>query len=112
MSARATSPHEWVDDFRASVAAQLADIHPSPQCICHEYFSEMHAATDAGDMDEFARLVHLVQDKIANEPFWNEEVARSAANPSYRVRYFRPDVTGRRAGKSAAVARALKGGAP
>jgi hypothetical protein len=29
MSARATSPHEWVDDFRASVAAQLADIHPS-----------------------------------------------------------------------------------
>jgi hypothetical protein len=51
--------HEWIDTFHDSMAAQLEEIHPSAQCICHEYFGEMHMAIDAGDMTEFARLLQL-----------------------------------------------------
>jgi hypothetical protein len=79
--------HDWIDTFRDSMAA--LEIHPSAQCICHEYFSEMHMAIEAGDMTEFARLLRLTQDKIADELFWEEEKRRSAADPNYVVRYFR-----------------------
>jgi hypothetical protein len=89
MSAGALDMHEWVATFRDSMAAQLEEIHPSAQCICHEYFGEMHMAIEAGDMAEFARLLQLTQDKIADELFWEEEKQRSAADPSYAVRYFR-----------------------
>jgi hypothetical protein len=89
MTACALNMHQWIEDFRASVAAQIAQIHPSAQCICHEYFGDMHAAAHAGDPDELARLVRLTQDKIADELFWEEEKRRSAVDPSYRVRHFR-----------------------
>ena len=89
MSADALSMHDWIDTFRDSMAAQLQEIHPSAQCICHEYVSEMHMAIEAGDMTEFARLLRLTQDKIADELFWEEEKQRSAAYPSYPVRHFR-----------------------
>jgi hypothetical protein len=81
--------HEWIDTFRASMAAQLEEIHPSAQCICHEYFGEMHMAITAGEMPEFTRLLQLTQDKIADELCWEEEKRRSAADPRYVVRYFR-----------------------
>jgi hypothetical protein len=81
--------HEWIDTFRDSVSVQMEEIHPSAQCICHEYFGEMHMAVDAHDTAEFARLLQLTQDKIADELFWEEEKQRSAADPSYAVRYFR-----------------------
>ena len=81
--------HEWVDTFRDRVSVQLEEMHPSAQCICHEYFNEMHMAVGAHDMAELARLLQLTQDKIADELFWEEEKQRSAADPSYAVRYFR-----------------------
>jgi hypothetical protein len=78
--------HEWIDTFHDSMAAQLEEIHPSAQCICHEYFGEMHMAIDAGDMTEFARLL---QDKIADELMWEEDKLLSAADPSYVPRCMR-----------------------
>jgi hypothetical protein len=75
--------HEWVDAFRDNMAAQLEGVHPSAR------FGEMHMAVDAGDMAEFARLLQLTQDKIADELFWEEEKQRSAIDPSYVVRYVR-----------------------
>jgi hypothetical protein len=44
------------------------------------------------DRDNVARLLQLTQDKIADELFWEEEKQRSAADPSYVVRYFRDDI--------------------
>jgi hypothetical protein len=81
--------HEWINTFRDSMSAQLEQVHPSAQCICSEYFSEMHHAAAADDMAEFARLVELVQDRIADELFWAEQVRHAAADPSYVVRYSR-----------------------
>ena len=89
MSASALDMHAWVIAFRDGMAAQLQEIHPSAQCICHEYFGDMHMAVDAADMAELARLVQLTQDKIADELFWEEQKRRSAADPKYVVRYFR-----------------------
>jgi hypothetical protein len=89
MTASALNMHEWIDTFRDSMAAQLEEIHQSAQCICHEYFGEMHMAIEAGDMTEFARLLRLTQDKIADELHWEEEKRRSSLDPKYVVRYFR-----------------------
>lgn len=89
MTACSLNMHQWIEDFRASVAEQIAQIHPHAQAICGEYVTDMHAAAHAGDSDELARLVQRTQDRIADELFWNDEVEHSAADPSYRVRYSR-----------------------
>lgn len=88
MSASALDMHEWIVTFCDSTAAQLEEIHPSAQCICHEYFGDMHIAVDAADMTELAWLLQLTQDKIADELFWEEQKRRSAADPRYVVRHF------------------------
>jgi hypothetical protein len=90
MNARGMSMYHWIEAFRASLAPQIEQIHPSAQCICHEYFSKMHRAADASDTDELARLIALTQNKIMDELFWEEEKRRNAADPHYRVRYMRP----------------------
>jgi hypothetical protein len=87
VSAGALDMHEWVDALRDNMAAQLEGIHPSARCICQKYFGEMQMAVDAGDMAEFARLSQLMQDKVADESFWEEEKQCSAIDPSYVVRY-------------------------
>ena len=89
MSASALNMYEWIDTFHDSMAAQLEEIHPSAQCICHEYFGEMHMAIEVGDMAEFARLVKLTQDKIADELEWEQDKLRSAADPHYVPRCMR-----------------------
>jgi hypothetical protein len=89
MSAGAISLHEFISDFADSVAPQLENIHPSAQHICHEYFSEMRMAGDAGDTEAVALLIKRCRAKIADELFWAEEVQRQARDPTYRVRYFR-----------------------
>jgi hypothetical protein len=71
------------------VAAQVAQIRPSAQGICGEYFAEMHAAAQAGDSEELARLVRLTQDKIADELQWGEDKAHSAIDPTYIPRCMR-----------------------
>ena len=77
MTTCALNTHEWIEDFRASVAVQIDEIHPMAQCICHEYFGEMHTAAHAGDLDELARLVQLTQDKIASKLAWEEQKERT-----------------------------------
>jgi hypothetical protein len=89
MTAAALDIHEWILTFHATVEAQLAEIHPSAQCICLEWIGEMHAAANAGDMDEVARLVEITQDKIADERTWEEDKLRSAADPHYLPRCMR-----------------------
>jgi hypothetical protein len=74
MSASAPGMHEWIDTFRDS--AQLEQIHPSAQCIFGEIM-----AIEAGDMTEFARLLRLTQDKIADELEWEEDKLCSADDP-------------------------------
>ena len=52
MSASALDMHAWVIAFRDGMAAQLQEIHPSAQCICHEYF---------GDMQVFAIVKRIIE---------------------------------------------------
>ena len=85
----ASAINMWIDAFRDSVSAHIDLIHPSAQCICGEYFNEMHRAAAAADMDELGRLIALTQNKIADELEWEEDKARAAADRNYVPRCIR-----------------------
>jgi hypothetical protein len=89
MTAIALDMHEWIIAFLSSVEAKFADIHPSARCSCREWIIDMHRAADAGDMQEVARLMMLTHKKIIDELEWEEDVLRSAADPSYVPRCLR-----------------------
>jgi hypothetical protein len=91
MSATALNAHDWINTFRDSLLPQLDGIHPSAQRHCHDYLNELHDAVNAGDMTEFARLLHLLQDKISDELIWEEDKLRSANDRNYVPRCMRHD---------------------
>jgi hypothetical protein len=78
--------HDFINAFSDSIPEA---IHPSAQGICRGYVLDMHEAVHVGDMAEFARLMKLARDKIADELEWHEDCLRSADDPSYIPRCMR-----------------------
>jgi LPS O-antigen subunit length determinant protein (WzzB/FepE family) len=86
MTDAAIDLHDFINAFYNSIPAH---IHPMAQGACRGYVQDMHDAVNAGDMAEFARLVKIAKDKIASEIEWEEDKARSAADPKYIPRRMR-----------------------
>ena len=63
MSATVLNLHEFIEDFRREVEA--LELHPSIDITGR--VAEMHEAIERGDTDEFKRLIHLTQRKVADE---------------------------------------------
>jgi hypothetical protein len=89
MSAYATSMHDSFGAFRESVWPQLDEIHPSAANICRKYLIEMEHAILRGDDANLIRLLRIVQNKIADELEWAEDIERSAYEPGYIPRCLR-----------------------
>ena len=85
MSATVLNLHEFIEDFRREVEA--LELHPSIDITGR--VAEMHEAIERGDTDEFKRLIHLTQRKVADELEWEEDKLRSAEDPTYIPRCMR-----------------------
>jgi hypothetical protein len=81
MSPTTISLDQWIQDFRREVAA--LDIHPVG---CRA--KEMHEAVARGDIEEFNRLVRIMQDKVTDEPHWEEDKRDPAKDLDYQPRHF------------------------
>lgn len=67
---------DFADTFAAKTnSLDLPDIHPAGATTIWGWLCEMHAAAEAGQSHEVARLARMVTDKVALERQWQEEYA-------------------------------------
>jgi hypothetical protein len=66
MTAMAINLHEFIEEFRHH--AILDEIHPAAAVTIDRWLSDMHQV--AADTHEVARLVRMINDKIAFERKW------------------------------------------